>query len=78
MKKTFETKDQIMKLYCDKVVWLMKCFRRIDVQAIKKKLNARANQLAKGAAYGEYDKKSKLTTAGECPPDVNMVEAEDE
>ena len=29
--KTFEAKDQRMKLYCDKVVQLMKCFRRIDV-----------------------------------------------
>ena len=29
-------------------------------------------------AYREYDKKSKLATFGECPPDVNMVEAKDE
>src|SRR5690606_32863967 len=56
--KTFETKDQRMKLYCSKVVQLMKNFRRIDIQAIKRELNARADQLAKGATYGEYDKKS--------------------
>ena len=34
--------------------------------------------MAKGAAYGEYDKKNKFTTAGEYPPEVNMIEAEDE
>ena len=73
--KTFETKNQRMKLYCSKVVQLMKNFRRIDIQAIKRELNARADQLAKGAAYGEYDKKSKLTTANDHLPDVNMVEA---
>ena len=72
--KMFETKDQRIKLYCDKVVQLMKNFRRIDVQAIKKELNTRADQLAKGAAYGEYDQKSKLTTTNDHPPDVNMVE----
>ena len=53
----------------------MKSFRRIDVQAIKRELNTRADQLAKGAAYGEYDQKSKLTTANDHLPDVNMVEA---
>ena len=33
--KTFEAKDQRMKVYCDKVVQLMKCFWRIDVQLLK-------------------------------------------
>ena len=76
--KTFETKDQRMKLYCDKVVQLMKCFRRINVQAIKRELNARADQLAKCAAYGEYNKKSKLTTAGSLPLDVYIMEMEND
>ena len=58
--KTFKAKDQRMKLYCNKVVQLMRSFRRIDVQAIKRELNTKADQLAKDAAYGEYDKKSKL------------------
>ena len=48
-------------------------------------MNARVDQLAKGAAYGEYDKKSKFTTVSEHPPpttgdypmEVNMVEAND-
>ena len=73
--KTFGTKDQRMKLYCSKVVQLMRSFRRIDIQVIKRELNVRADQLAKGAAYGEYDKKSKLTTVDDHPPNVNMVEA---
>ena len=63
-----------MKLYCSKVVQLIKNFRRIDIQAIKRELNARAAQLAKGAAYGEYDKKSKVTTASDHFLDVNMIE----
>ena len=64
-----------MKFYCSKVVQLTRNFRRIDIQAIKRELNVRADQLAKGAAYGEYDKKSKSTTASNHLPDVNMVEA---
>ena len=73
--KTFEAKDQRMKLYCTRVFQLMGNFRRIDIQTIKRELNMRADQLAKGAAYGEYDKKSKLITADDHLPDVNMVEA---
>ena len=76
--KTFEAKDQRMKLYGSKVVQLMRNFRRIDVQAIKRELNTIADQLAKGAAYGEYDRKSKLTTASNHRPDVKMVEAKDD
>ena len=41
--KTFETKDQRMKLYCSKVVQLTRSFRRIDIQAIKRELNVRAD-----------------------------------
>ena len=41
-------------------------------------MNTIADQLAKGAAYREYDKKSKLTTASDHPPDVNMVEAKED
>ena len=55
--KVFEAKDQRMRVYCDKVSRLVKCFRRIDIQVIKRELNARADKLVKGAAYGEYDKK---------------------
>ena len=47
----------------------MRNFRRIDIQAIKRELNVRADQLAKGAAYGEYNKKSKVTTASDHFPD---------
>ena len=51
--RIFEAKDQRMNVYCSKVSQLMKRFQRIDIQAIKRELNARADQLAKGAAYGE-------------------------
>ena len=34
--------------------------------------------MAKGAAYGEYDKKNKLTTTNEYHPEVNTIKAEDE
>ena len=76
--KTFEAKDQKIRIYCDKVSCLMKCFRRIDIHAIKRELNARANQLAKGAAYGKYEKKNKFMTTGEYPSEVNMIEMEDQ
>jgi len=60
--KFFEAKDQRMKVYCDKVTQLVKCFQMIDIQAIKRELNARADKLAKGATYGEYDKNNRLIT----------------
>ena len=50
----FEMKDKRMKAYCNTVTKLIKQFRRIDIQAIKRELNARVNGIAKGAAYGEY------------------------
>ena len=46
----------------------------IDVQAIKRELNTRADGLAKGAAYGEYDKKKWLIIPYGCPVVVNMVD----
>ena len=67
-----------MKVYCDKVTRLVKYFQRIDILAIKRELNARADKLAKGAVYEEYDKKNKLTTSNEYPTEVNMIEVEDE
>ena len=67
MNKTFEAKGQRMRIYCDKVIRLMKCFQMIDIQAIKRELNARADQLAKGAAYGEYEKKNTFMIVGEYP-----------
>ena len=76
--KIFEANDQRMKVYCSKVSQLMKHFQSIDIQAIKRELNARADLLAEGAAFGEYDKKNKLTTTNEYPLEVNMVEAKDE
>ena len=74
----FGAKDQRIKVYCDKVMQLVKCFRRIDIQAIKRELNARADRLAKGAAYGEYEKRNKLTTSNNYPVKVNMIDAEEE
>ena len=44
----------------------------------KRELNARDDQLEKGASYGEYDKNNKLMTTNEHPLGVNMIEAEDE
>ena len=39
---------------------------------MKRELNARANGLAKGTAYGEYEKKKKLTTPNNYLVDVNI------
>ena len=78
MNQSFEANDQRMMIYCDKVSHLMKWFWRIDIQAIKRELNTRVDQLAKGAAYGEYDKINKFMTVDEYPLKVNMIKAEDE
>ena len=78
MNRVFEVKDQRMKVYCDKLTRLVKCFQRINIQEMKRELNARVDKLAKCAAYGEYDKKNRLTTSNEYPAEVNMIEAGDE
>ena len=45
----FEVNVKIMKVYCGKATELTKRFRRIDIQAIKRKLNVRANGLARSS-----------------------------
>ena len=60
LNKFFEAKDQRIKVYYDRVSRLVECFQRIDIHAIKRELNTRVEKLAKGAAYGEYDKKKSL------------------
>lgn len=62
MKGIFEVKDKWVKIYCEKVTELMKHFRRIDIQAIKRELNVRVDGLAKGVAYGEWKKRKVMTT----------------
>ena len=42
-----EVKDKIMKVYCGKLTELAKRFQRIDIQAIKRDLNAKVDGLAK-------------------------------
>ena len=74
----FEAKDQRMKIYCDRVMQLVKRFRRINIQTIKMELNAKVDRLAKGAACGGYEKRNKLTTSNNYPAEVNMVDAKDE
>ena len=74
----FQAKDQRMRVYCNKTMQLIKCFQRIDIHAINKELNARVDRLAKCAAYGEYDKKNRLTTSNDCSAEVNMIDAEEE
>ena len=38
----------------------MSRFKSLKIQAINGELNARADGLAKGAAYGEFDRKNNL------------------
>ena len=70
--------DKIIKAYYSKVTELVKCFRRIDIQVIKRELNAIVNGLAKGATHGEYDKKMKMIISDNCPADVNMIDFKEE
>ena len=74
----FKAKDKRMKVYCDKVVELVKRFCRIDIQAIKRELNAWADGLAKGKAYGECEKKKEITNYTIYLPDVHMIEVGEE
>ena len=66
----FEAKYHRMKIYCDKATRLVKCFQMIDIQAIKRELNGKADRLAKGEANGEYEKRNKLTTLNSYPKEV--------
>ena len=74
----FEAKDKRMKNYCDKVTKLVEHFRMIDIQTIRRELNAQVDGLAKGATYGEYLKKKEIITDVDCLMDVNMIEAQEE
>ena len=82
----FEAKYSQMKKYHDKARIIMTRFKSLNVQAVKRKLNARVDTLAKGAAYGEYTKKEKLSIekyASEKPAEkviskVNMIDALDD
>ena len=78
MNGVFETKDKRMKAYYNKVTKLVKWFWRIDIQAKKRELNTRVDGLSKGAVYGEYEKKKKITTQDSCLADVNMIDAKEE
>lgn len=75
--EVFEMKDKRMKTYCKNVTELKKSFWRIEIQAIKRELNTRANGITKGASYGEYEKKKRLTTLDGCLKDINMVDSEE-
>ena len=57
---TFEAKNSRMRSYRDTTQSLMKNFRHVTIEPIRKELNSRANGLAKGAATGEYKKKMEL------------------
>ena len=49
-----------MKSYHDTAQSLMTKFRHVKIEAIGRELNSRADALAKGAACGEYLKKTEL------------------
>ena len=56
----FEAKDSCLKSYHDMAQSLMTEFRHVNVEAIRRELNSRADTLAKGATCGEYLKKIEL------------------
>ena len=57
---SFEVKDSRMRSYRDTVKSLLTEFRFVEIKAIKRELNSQADALAKRAASGEFQKKTKL------------------
>ena len=49
-----------MRSYCDTVKSLMTEFEFVEIKAIKRELNSQADALAKRAASGEFQKRTKL------------------
>ena len=54
----------------------MKLFVKVEVQVIKRELNAQADDLAKIASFGKFTKKNKMTIAEVSTVTSSELEAE--
>ena len=58
----FEANEPRMKAYFDKVFALSCQFRSFGVKQVPRELNQRADELAKGAALGEFERRTKIVS----------------
>ena len=58
----FEAKEPRMKAYFDRAFVLSRQFQSFSIEQVPRKLNKRADELAKGAALGEYDRKIEIVS----------------
>ena len=58
----FEAKEPRMKAYFDKASALSCQFRSFNIEQVPRELNQRADELAKGAALGEYDRRANIVS----------------
>ena len=56
----FEAKEPMMKAYFDRTFALSRQFQSFGIEQVSRELNQRADELAKGAALGEYDRKAEI------------------
>ena len=61
----FEAKEPRMKAYFDKASTLLCQFRSFNIKQVPRELNQRADELAKGAALGEYDRRAEIVSVAE-------------
>ena len=58
----FETKELRMRIYFDKASALSCQFQSFSIKQVSRELNQRADELAKGATPGEYDRRTKIVS----------------
>ena len=58
----FEAKEPRMKAYFDKAYALSQQFQSFSKEHVPQELNQRADELAKGAALGEYDRRVEIVS----------------
>ena len=63
--RRFEAKKLRMKAYFDKSFVLLRKFQSFDIEQIPRELNQRVDELAKGAALGEYDRRTEIISITE-------------
>ena len=61
----FEAKEPRMKAYFDRALIMSRQFQSFNIEQVPRELNQRADELAKGAALGEYDRRVEIVSMTE-------------
>ena len=61
----FEANELRMKAYFDRASALSRQFQSFSIEQVPRELNQRADELAKGAALGEYDRRAEIVSVTE-------------